>query len=389
MASRSLAFVFALLLWAALVRPQDTGDGVGGTGACGKFNRCHETHGNKRKQCPCGKRSILLEDALCLNCAKDQDLCRHCGLPKPGAAPRNPLEAAVRSARAANIREHLAYLASDELEGRLAGYPGNDKASEYIANKIKDWGLKPGNGESYFQPFKIKDRDTRNVIGVIEGGAWKDEYVIIGGHFDHVGMTGQDNPGRSSGNGDDPGDKIWNGADDNGSGTSTLLEIARCLAQSGFKPMRTIVFLWFSGEEYGLLGSKHYCANPIFSLKKTVAMICMDMVGRNSDKPVTIKGAASADAWKGIIEAAAEGTGLAYTIEPRATGSTDYLTFLRSQIPAIDFFTDFHADYHKRSDTADKIDYDQCAKVARTAIRMAAHLADREQKLLFKDPPRK
>jgi hypothetical protein len=385
MASRSAAVGFALLLFGALARPQD---GHGGA-ACDKFNRCHDSHGNKRKQCPCGKRLILEEDSLCINCARERDVCRHCGLPKPGAPPRDPLEAAVRSALAANIREHLMYLASDELEGRLAGYPGNDKASEYIAGKIKAWGLKPGNGDSYFQPFQIKGRDTRNVIGVIEGDALKDEFVIVGGHFDHVGMIGQDNPGRSSGRNDDPEDKIWNGADDNGSGTSTLLEIARCFAQAGLKPKRTIVFLWFSGEEYGLLGSKHYCANPIFDLKKTYAMVCMDMVGRNSDKPVTIKGAASADDWKGIIDAAAEGTELNYRIEPRATGSTDYLTFVRNQIPAVDFFSDFHADYHKRSDTPDKIDYAQCVKVARATIRLAKLLADREEKLIFKEPPRK
>lgn len=389
MASRTAAVALALLYAAIFARPQDDEHGGAGSTACDKFNRCHDTHGNKRKQCPCGKRLILVEDALCLTCAKDEDLCRHCGLPRAGAAPLKPFETAVRSARSANIREHLTYLASDELEGRLAGYPGNDKASEYIANKIKDWGLKPGNGDSYFQTFQIKGRNTRNVIGVIEGGKLKDEYVIIGGHFDHVGMAGQDNPGRSSGQNDDPEDKIWNGADDNGSGTSTLLEVARSLAQANYRPQRTIVFLWFSGEEYGLLGSKHYCANPIFDLRKTFAMVCMDMVGRNSDKPVTIKGAASADGWKEIIETAAQGTGLNYRIEPRATGSTDYLTFIRNQIPSIDFFSDFHADYHKRSDTADKIDYDQCVKVARAAIRLVAHLADREGKLVFKDPPRK
>jgi len=381
-----MMFRLAVLLTAtAAAFAQDDSEG-----ACAKFNSCHDKHGAKRKQCPCGKRLILEEDSLCLNCAKDKDVCRHCGLPKPGAPPKTPLEAAVRAAKAANIREHLTYLASDELEGRLAGYPGGEKASQYIADKLKAWGFKPGNGESYFQPFQIKGRDTRNVLGLIEGtGALKDEFLIVGGHYDHVGMAGQGDPGRSTGKNDDPEDKIWNGADDNGSGTSTLLEIARSLATSKFKPKRTLVFIWFSGEEWGLLGSKHYLDNPIFDLKKTFAMVCMDMVGRNSDKPVTVKGCASADPWKEMVEEAAKGTGLNFTIEPRANGATDYLNFIRRQIPAIDFFAGFHPDYHMRSDTPDKIDYDQCAKVARTAIKLAAHLTEREEKLVFKDPPRK
>jgi Zn-dependent M28 family amino/carboxypeptidase len=202
-----------------------------------------------------------------------------------------------------------------------------------------------------------------------------------------VGRVGQEDPGRSGQPADD--DKIWNGADDNASGASTLLEIARVLGQSNARFPRTLVFIWFSGEEWGLLGSKHYLDNPLFPLKDTFAMVCMDMVGRNADKPITIKGTASADAWKEIVEPAAKAAELDIEIEPKATGSTDYLNFLRKQIPAIDFHSGFHADYHRRTDTADKIDYDRCAKVSRAGIKIAAELATREGKLEFKEPPRK
>lgn len=376
-----------ILLLPALLYGQDDPD------ACPQFNRCHDEHDPAldRKPCPgCKRTAIRGEDAFCSACARRERVCRHCGRPR-GGGPGRTEDGARKSSEpeAGNIRRYLTYLASDELQGRLAGYPGNDRAAEYIRDHVKGWGLKPGNGDSYFQPFTVQGKKTRNVVAKIEGSGKGNEYVILGAHYDHVGMAGQADPGRMGTRSGDPNDRIWNGADDNASGTSTLMEIARVAVRGKIRFRRTVVFIWFSGEEWGLLGSKHYCRNPIYPLERTIGMVCMDMIGRNADKPITIKGCASSPAWESIVTRAAKASGLRYTIEPRATGSTDYLSFIRAGVPAIDFFSGLHADYHRRSDHADKIDFERCERVARTALNILADLANRDGKIRFKRPPRR
>src|SRR6266850_3444875 len=233
------------------------------------------------------------------------------------AAP-SALDAAGALITADGLKSHLTVIAGDAYEGRNSGYPGNDKAAEYIVAHFKKIGLKAGGEKdaagsaTWFQGFKVGDRATRNVLGIAEGTDpdLKSQFVIIGAHYDHVGQSGEKNAGRMKSAGGDAEDKIWNGADDNGSGTVTVLEIARAVMEGKVRTKRSILFMTFSGEEYGLLGSQYYVAHPLVPLSKTAAMINLDMVCRNGAKPMDVGAVSTAAEWVALCEEAAKGTGL-------------------------------------------------------------------------------
>ncbi|HEV3029399.1 MAG TPA: M28 family peptidase, partial [Planctomycetota bacterium] len=182
--------------------------------------------------------------------------------PKPQAKtlPPSPSTEKAKAVLTVDLlKKHATYLASDELEGRCAGYPGCDKAAVYIVDAFKKAGLKPGgDAGGYTQKFQLMGRDTQNVIGLIEGSdpELKGEVVVIGAHYDHVGTLETRDFGRMGGKGDDT---IWNGADDNASGTTAIMELARRFAARQNRQGRRLVFMAYSGEELGLLGSRHYC----------------------------------------------------------------------------------------------------------------------------------
>jgi len=292
------------------------------------------------------------------------------------------------------LRKHATYLASDELEGRQAGYPGNDKASAYIAKVMKDAGLSPVGDKddkgaaTYFQKFKVGKLETRNCLGFLEGrdAELKKEILVLGAHFDHLGSADNEGPPFQRMERPRGGDKIWNGADDNGSGTTTLLGLVKAFGEGGLKPKRSILFIAFSGEEGGLLGSFHYTAHPIAPIAKHVFMLNLDMVGRNPDKAMKIDGVGSAEGprLRKIVEEAAAGAGLKAEVNDAVTvdgGDSDHTPFRRKGVPFIFFFSGFHADYHKLSDHADKLAYGNMVKVARTAGRILLTLADADETL--------
>jgi hypothetical protein len=194
---------------------------------------------------------------------------------------------------------------------------------------------------------------AKNVIAELPGwGSLADETVIVGAHYDHVGIGGEGSlaPGTIA---------VHNGADDNGSGTVALLELARTFseaaAQNPQTPRRRIVFIAFSGEERGLLGSAHYVREPRFPLENTVAMVNLDMVGRLAEETVTVYGTGTAAILDGLVEQAAAATGLKLTKEPTGNGPSDHQTFYRAGLPVLHFFTGLHNDYHRPSDDFDKI----------------------------------
>jgi hypothetical protein len=306
---------------------------------------------------------------------------------KPAAKDTRPKRAEELIA-ADGLRKHVEFLASDELKGRMAGEPENDRATEYIAKHFEKLGLKPLGTDGFYQPFNFKrskiDTKTRNVVALLEGGSLKDEFVVFGAHCDHVGTSSMPNPGRSRA-GDD---KIYNGADDNASGTAVLLELARAFAQGGAKPKRSIIFIAFNAEEWGLLGSAHYVANPPKPLEKHVAAICCDMVGRNQDKPITIKGAGSAAEWPDLIKKMNEGVELKYNLVLPASGSTDYLNYIKKKIPSIDYYSEDHPDYHGPGDHAEKLGYDRMEKIGRHAFKITLEVANREGRMAFTQPPK-
>jgi hypothetical protein len=304
------------------------------------------------------------------------------------------IDAAAALVTADGLKAHLMVIAGDEFAGRNSGYPGNDKMAEYAAAHFKKIGLAPAGEKdesgaaTWFQSFEVRKKKTRNVLGMAEGTDpdLKSEIVVIGAHLDHVGQDGENNAGRMKSKGGDKEDKIWNGADDNGSGTVTVLEIARAFMQGKVRTKRSVLFMLFSGEEYGLLGSKHYVENPLHPLSKTVAMINLDMVGRNPDKALDVGGVSTSDAWIPLCEEAAKGTDPNYKTSGPVMPGSDHASFSQVKVPAIHFFTGFHADYHCQSDHPDKIAYDRMAKIGAFGLRLLALTADRTPRMEFSGP---
>jgi hypothetical protein len=203
-------------------------------------------------------------------------------------------------------------------------------------------------------------RKAANVIAIRPGSdpdpAVASQAIVIGAHFDHLGH------GEVGGSLADKADakETHHGADDNASGSADLLELARALP----KTRRTIVFAGFSGEEMGLLGSAHYVKEPLVPLEKTVAMVNMDMVGRLGKKKLTVGGMGTAAEWRALVPAAAERARIEFAGQDDGYGPSDHSSFYGKGVPVLFLFTGAHADYHKPSDTWDKIDYPGAARVA-------------------------
>lgn len=186
--------------------------------------------------------------------------------------------------------------------------------------------------------------EVKNVIGVLEGeGPLADETIVIGAHYDHVGYGGAGSlaPWTRA---------IHNGADDNASGTCTMIEIARRLGSMGKKPKRRIVFIAFSAEESGLIGSKHYCKEPRFPLENTVAMLNLDMVGRVNNDTLIVYGTGTAQEFDGLVDELNKEAKFKITKKPEGTGPSDHDSFYRVKVPVFHYFSNFHPDYHRPSD---------------------------------------
>jgi hypothetical protein len=200
--------------------------------------------------------------------------------------------------------------------------------------------------------------EVKNVVGVLEGeGPLADETIVVGAHYDHVGLGGQGSLA--------PGSKeVHNGADDNASGTVTLLEVARRLAGRKTKLSRRIVFIAFTAEELGLIGSAKYVAQPIFPLDKTVAMYNMDMVGRLTDNKLTIFGVGTSPNYKDEVTKFSEGRNFKLTLKPEGFGPSDQSSFYAKKIPVLHFFTGTHKDYHRPGDDWEKINVEGMDRIA-------------------------
>ncbi len=304
------------------------------------------------------------------------------------APQADAVEKAASAIRAEGIRPHQVHLSSDALEGREAGSEGGHKAAVYIAAEAKKRGLKPGGLEgTYFQPFgpapgKPLERGMKNVIAVWPGThpRLKEEYVVAGAHYDHVGLglKGSNRPA-----GGKPGE-IHNGADDNASGASTLLEIAGAAAKSRFK--RTLVFMWFDAEESGLAGSRAWAAAPTLPVEKCAAMVNCDMIGRNDPKQVIVgvhkdeKGAPKFPKWAEAVKAveAKFGESFDWSSFDSFIKRSDHWPFMEKGVPAVFFTAGLHADYHTQNDDVEKIDFAKQERVGRILFTLAARAADEE-----------
>ena len=230
----------------------------------------------------------------------------------------------------------------------------------------------------YSQELSTNRRTVRNVVGILPGadnvkGA---EALVLGGHYDHVGLGGRfsSTPERTG--------EIHNGADDNASGIAALIEIARSAAADRTRFPRTLVFVAFAGEERGLLGSAHYANHPAVPLSDTVAMLNLDMVGRSRGR-VEVGGLTTANGLRDEVEAAAKTAGIDARSGGPGSGRSDDASFLDRRIPSVHFFTGFHDDYHAPGDDWSGIDAAGTARVATLALELAARLAARSDKPQF------
>ena len=213
-----------------------------------------------------------------------------------------------------------------------------------------------------------------NVVGVLEGSdpVLKNETIILGAHYDHLGRGGDGSLAPRSG-------EIHHGADDNASGTAGLIELARVFGAQRPKLKRTLIFIAFGGEEEGLLGSNYYVNHPLVPLDKTIAMINMDMIGRMKDSKLMIGGVGTATEWRPLLAK----TDFSLTLSDDGFGPSDHSSFYGKQIPVLFFFTGTHNDYHKPSDTFDKINYNDEARILNLVARIVRDIDAADKRLTY------
>ncbi len=221
---------------------------------------------------------------------------------------------------------------------------------------------------------------ARNVIGFIPGNdpQLRDEVIVIGAHYDHLGY------GEVGSLMPEPGE-IHHGADDNASGTAAIMELARLLAQNRDRLKRSVLVIAFSAEEEGLLGAAHFVQNPTVPRENIVAMLNFDMVGRMTNNRVSVSGVGTAAEWESILKAA-NTDNLTLQLSASASGGSDHMPFMQRSIPVLFFFTGMHPDYHRSSDTWDKINYEGQAQIVALAERVVYDTANRPERLQFTRP---
>ncbi len=303
-------------------------------------------------------------------------LCALLLLPARARAEGAPGAEAIDVAR---LRANIEHLASDALQGRGSGAEGGRLAGDWLAEQCAALGLTPGGTEGWFQPFEAQGQRMRNVIALLPGSE-PGEAVVIGAHYDHLGLghqAGSLDFGRGRG-------QIHNGADDNASGTAAVLEVARAFLASGAQPRRTVAFVWFDGEERGLLGSAALVEQQPFAGRVTL-MINLDMVGRLEDDPLIVFGAPTGDRLQAWLEQANAELGLRLDLRETMTPNSDHASFYRRKVPVLVPFTGLHRDYHRPSDDAARVDVEGVAKVARLTYGVAAQAAGSEHVLAFRE----
>ena len=275
------------------------------------------------------------------------------------------------------VKKDVEYLSSDKMKGREAGTKHEKAAADYIAKRFKSIGLSPlGDDGTYIQTFsfpKSKDPHTGaesdeklegvNVVGYISNGA--DNNVIIGAHFDHLGLGGSSSLGEQG--------EVHNGADDNASGVAAMLYLAETLKHSKYKRNNYII-VSFTGEEKGLYGSNYFMKNPPFYVNTMNYMINLDMVGRlNPEKGIVINGVGTSPIWMSALNNADTNL-LKFKTTESGVGPSDQTSFYFKDIPALHFFTGSHEDYHKPSDDADKINFDGIVVISDFIVNIVGDL---------------
>lgn len=289
---------------------------------------------------------------------------------------------------AAVLHQHVAVLADTKLQGRGLGTPELEQAAAYIADEFERIGLTPGgDADSFFQSFDVPEGEdgrphtVRNVIGVLPGSnpAMDGQAVLVTAHYDHLGHGWPDSRAAERG-------RVYPGADDNASGVAVMIELAAVFRRASAPP-RSLVFIAFTAEEAGLLGSSYFVQNPSpIALDGVFGVINMDTVGRLGERPLSVFGADSATEWRSLISGVANQTSIAAESMPGALDSSDHQSFVRRGIPGVQFSSGANLDYHRPTDTIDKIDAPGLVKVATFVHTVTDYLSRRQQPLTAAEP---
>ncbi len=298
------------------------------------------------------------------------------------------------SIKAEDLKKNLYVIASDEMQGRDTGSAGQKKAGEYMVNYYKALGISyPKALGSYYQKVPsefMKKRggnnlpDSENILAFIEGSEKPNEIIVVSAHYDHVGMR----------NG-----VVYNGADDDGSGTVAVMQIAKAFQEAkknGKGPKRSILFLHVTGEEHGLFGSDYYTQNPVFPLANTVVDLNIDMIGRDDaanrgKQYVYVIGSEMLSSELKVINEAANNKSVKLELNykyddpndpDRLYYRSDHYNFAKNNVPVAFFFDGIHEDYHKPTDKPEKIDYSLLQKRAQLIFTTAWELANRDTRIV-------
>ncbi|MCC8154874.1 MAG: M20/M25/M40 family metallo-hydrolase [Tannerellaceae bacterium] len=313
---------------------------------------------------------------------------------------QQPEQKGVAVINRANAQAYIGFLACDELEGREAGFRGGRIAGNYLAATLQVMGIQPLLGDSYFQPFEAynyerqqrkrfqvhpdsiakitqgvhQKLDMRNVLGMIEGKN-PNEFVIVGAHYDHLGIDPMLN-----------GDQIYNGADDNASGVSAVLQIAQAFLATGVQPERSVIFAFWDGEEKGLLGSKYF-TQVYPQIGQVKAHLNFDMIGRNTNEanPTHVvyfytEAHPVFETWlKEDIQKYNLNLSPNYRPWDRPVGGSDNASFAVLNIPVIWYHTDGHPDYHMPGDHTDRINWEKVVDITKASFLSMWKLANEKE----------
>ena len=304
----------------------------------------------------------------------------------------DPATAAAATITAVDVARRIGVIAHDSMRGRRTPSPELEATARWIASELEAMGVRPGTDDGFLQRYAVQvpgagvDAEevvALNVVGILEGSdpELRDQYVVFSAHMDHVGV------GRP----DASGDSIYNGADDDASGTVAVLEIAEAFAGMDPAPRRSLIFLLVSGEERGLWGSRYFAANPPVPVENMVANLNLDMVGRNWTDTIVAIGKEHSDLGSTLQRVAERHPELRmepiddlWPAESFYTRS-DHYNFARRGVPVLFFFNGTHEDYHAPSDEPDLIDADKAARVAGLVFYLGLEVADADARPVW-DP---
>jgi hypothetical protein len=284
---------------------------------------------------------------------------------------------ALESVNTSDLRRHVDFLAADTLEGREAGTRGGQAAGGYLIDQLRQMKLHGGAAEGAFH--QSVPTGGRNILVVVPGGDPKlaNEVILVGAHYDHVGYGT-----RRNSNG--PIGRIHNGADDNASGTSGLLEIAEAFSRLPQSPRRTVLLAWWDGEENGLLGSKHWLANPTLSRSRLRLAFNMDMIGRMRNDRVEVSGVRTARGLRRWVSQQNAAPSLALDFQWEIKENSDHYPFFSANVPFVMLHTGLHDDYHRPSDDVEKLNFDGVARVSQLMLAMVLEAANADSLPAFR-----